>query len=214
MLPFPEGSQNVRAILSPVIEQAMIDSPEIFARSSHDATLHRALVLLQAMTPFTTSVHVHQGILSKAVLMGISHLEVNSPNYVISCASQDSKADCSITQRWCQNLIIIKFLGLARSVLGGAGWRWGWPLPPLVDLSVPVAPSLAGGRVFFVLVLGLRLLWTTQFLFCMFVSSVISLCYIVALSTAVMCCTKRFMSVWGRARVPKMPAGNLHGLKC
>ena len=26
MLPFPEGSQNVRAILSPVIEQALLDS--------------------------------------------------------------------------------------------------------------------------------------------------------------------------------------------
>ena len=150
---FPGGTQNVKAQLMPLIEQAIEDTPEIFERSSHEACLRRALVLLPAMTQFIGMVHLHQQVLSKAVLNGGKDLEANTPNYVISCASQDSKAECSIARRWCQNLIIIKFLGgsLARSVLGGAAWRWGWNFIIIEFLSGWLAWCLASrlaGREF------------------------------------------------------------------
>ena len=90
-LTFPVGTQNAKAQLLPIIEAAMQHTPEIFERSDHGACLSRALILLPTMTAFTNLVHLHQQVLSKAVLNGGKDLEVNSHNYVKSCASQDSK---------------------------------------------------------------------------------------------------------------------------
>lgn len=103
---FPTGTQNVKAQLMPLIEQAIRDTPDIFERSSHDACLSRALVLLPGMNEFVRTVHLHQEVLSRAILNGGVDLEVNSHNYVISCASQDSKAECSIARRRRQDFII------------------------------------------------------------------------------------------------------------
>ena len=78
----PGGTQNVRRQLMPLIEKAGIDTPDIFARTSHDACLSRALVLLPGMLEFICTVHEHQQVLSKATLNGGKDLDVNSHNYV------------------------------------------------------------------------------------------------------------------------------------
>jgi hypothetical protein len=66
----------------PLINKASLDTPEIFARTDHDACLSRALVLLPGMLEFIATVHEHQQVLSKAVLRGAKDLDPNSHNYV------------------------------------------------------------------------------------------------------------------------------------